>query len=60
MELYKRQKGNLENIKREHVVLSLAEYLFILSLVWTPKYTEIKKTIRNQSMRKIVQFLNNI
>jgi len=33
MELYKRQKGNLENIKREHVVLSLAEYLFILSLV---------------------------
>ena len=43
MELYKRQKGNLGNIKREHVVLSLAEYLFVLSLVCTPKYKEIRK-----------------
>ena len=30
-------------IKHEHRVLSLAENLFVLSLVLTPKYTEIGK-----------------
>ena len=56
MELYKRQKENLRNVKREYVVLSLAENLFLLSLVLTQNIQKLEKLFVIKLCGKLFSF----